>query len=171
MSRALLVEGLADRYYARVLAFARQLTDQATAEDVTQEVFARLMCVEALEDRTISVSYLLKAAHNLVRGLHRKEVRATRSRDLLVERMREAQARVARSSEAPQDIALKRCLDALPDHERDAVRLTVCAELSLKDASTALGVRVTTLTNWKYRGLRKIGEHVHRNESESVNAA
>ncbi|GAB4545851.1 MAG: hypothetical protein Tsb0013_04080 [Phycisphaerales bacterium] len=160
MSRAQLVEGLADRYYARVLAFARQLTDQATAEDITQEVFARLMSVDALEERTISVSYLLKAAHNLVRGMHRKEVRATRSRELLIQKMREAQARVAHSPDAPTDAGIRRCLDALPDHERDAVRLTVCSELSLKDASAALGVRVTTLTNWKYRGLRRLGDKV-----------
>lgn len=161
MCRAELVEGLADRYYARVLAFARQLTDQSTAEDVTQEVFARLMSVEALEDRTISVSYLLKAAHNLVRGMHRKEVRATRSRDSLVQKMRDAQTRAARLPESSAEAGVGRLLEGLPTHEREAVRLTVCSDLSLKNASAAMGVRVTTLTNWKYRGLRKLGEKVH----------
>ena len=160
MSRAELVEGLADRYYARVHAFARQLTDRSTADDITQEVFARLMTVEALEDRTISVSYLLKAAHNLVRGLHRKEGRASRSREQLVQQMREAQKRLAQSADVPTDASVNRWLDTLPQHERDAVRLTVCSDLSLKDASVAMGVRVTTLTNWKYRGLRKLGEKV-----------
>lgn len=157
--RAKVVEGLADRYYARVLAFSRQLTDSTTAEDVTQEVFARLMSVESLEDRTISVSYLLKAAHNLVRGLHRKEVRAKRSYNELVQRSRRA-INTDATSDAIGAMVIERCLEKLPDHERDAIRLTVCSDLSLKDASNAMGVRVTTLTNWKYRGLRKLGENV-----------
>lgn len=163
--RAQLVEGLADRYYARVLAFARQLTDQSTAEDITQEVFTRLMSVEALEDRTISVSYLLKAAHNLVRGLHRKEARATRSRESLIQQMREAQSRIVESTEPLHVSVLTRSLETLAAHEREAIRLTVCADLSLRDASHAMGVRITTLTNWKYRGLRKLGEQIESNVS------
>lgn len=162
MSRRALVEGLADRYYARVLGFARQLTDTATAEDVTQEVFTRLMSVEGLEDRVISVSYLLKAAHNLVRGLHRKQTRQSRGLERLARRQ-DAERGAERGDRVVEENAthLERCFDRLAAHERDALRLTVCSDLSLRDASTAMGVRVTTLTNWKYRALRKLGEGVN----------
>jgi RNA polymerase sigma factor (sigma-70 family) len=157
--RAMVVEGLADRYYARVLAFARQLTDQATAEDVTQEVFARLMSVEGLEDRTISISYLLKAAHNMVRGLHRKQVRAQRCLDRLAHLPGDRSVVAERKPVAEGSAAvLERRFARLAPHERDTLRFTVCEELSLKDASRAMGVRVTTLTNWKYRALRKLSE-------------
>ncbi len=155
------VEGLARKYYVRVHAFARQLTDANTAEDITQEVFTRLLTIEGIEEREINVSYLLKAAHNLVRGLHRKETRARRHSERVRSNVRAIQPAPRTPGTAIDQAgdltALERSLLGLTPNERDALELTVFRGLSLKDASEALGVRVTTITNWKYRGLRKLG--------------
>ena len=154
------VEDLARKYYVRVHAFARQLTDANTAEDITQEVFTRLLTIEGIEEREINVSYLLKAAHNLVRGLHRTETRVRRHGDRVRSNTRATQpvprTPGARVDQAGDLTALERSMLGLTSNERDALELTVVRGLSLKNASEALGVRVTTITNWKYRGLRKL---------------
>jgi RNA polymerase sigma factor (sigma-70 family) len=149
---------MVDQYYHRVLCFARQLTDPATAEDVTQDVFTKLLDMEDLAEKSINISYLLKIAHNLIRGSHRKKVRHAAAEPDLV---RNHTARVA-SAAAPEpnyadaEALLARCDAVLTDNEQRALRLTVVKGLSLKEAAESLGVKVSTVTNWKYRGLRKL---------------
>jgi RNA polymerase sigma factor (sigma-70 family) len=159
-----IVTELTSKYYHRVFCFARQLTDPHTAEDVTQEVFLRLLKIEDLPERTISVSYLIKVAHNLIKGDHRRGKRFTAAEPALCEASRRRAESVANAGPAPRlegtpevkPGAMKR----LTANERVAIRLTVCHGLSLKEASESLGVPVSTITNWKYRGLRKLsGEH------------
>ncbi len=158
--RAVVVKQLAEKYYARVFSFARQLTDPVTAEDVTQEVFTRLLNVEDLENRPINISYLLKTAHNLVRGQHRRDVRAKKYLDTQATAQRSeacVEAKPQLSAEQLADV-IDSAFQRLTRNEHDAVRLTVCCGLSLKEASESLGVRVSTITNWKYRGLRKLAQ-------------
>lgn len=159
-----IVTELTRKYYHRVYCFARQLTDPHTAEDVAQEVFHRLMRIEDLDQRTISVSYLIKVAHNLIKGDHRRKRRFTAAEPDLCE----VSQRRARAVERPEDVIPRIAatdLDAadaqgkLTPNERLAISLTVCQGLSLKQASESLGVRVSTVTNWKYRGLRKLGNN------------
>ncbi len=50
-------------------------------------------------------------------------------------------------------------LSMLPTHERDAVRLVVCEGLSYEEASASLGVPVSTVNNWKFRGINKLKKH------------
>lgn len=143
------IASLTDRFYRRVYAFARQLTDPVTAEDVTQEVFLKLMRMDDLAQREIKSSYLIKMAHNLIRGQRRREVSPTGAEA--------GDARpVAGGDAAGVDVGVK--LDQLTSQEEAAIRLTVCQGLSLREASEALGVKVTTVTNWKYRGLKKLAE-------------
>lgn len=157
-----IVEQMADRYYDRVLCFARQLTDPHTAEDVTQEVFLRLSKLENLEDRVLTVSYLLKIAHNLVRGKSRRDKRFhSIARELVetaphisVERKPNS-SRTRGASESPFD---RMHGVGLTQNEQSAIALTVGRGLSLREASEALGVKVSTVTNWKYRGLRKLAQ-------------
>ena len=81
--RAALVLDLFDLYYERVFAFLRKSTTPDAAEDLAQETFVRLLQHPDLESLTLSISYLLKIAHNLLR---RRYARASRLRELLEER-------------------------------------------------------------------------------------
>lgn len=149
--RAALVLELFDRYYPRVFAFVRRFVDASAAEDVTQEVFARLMAHEGLTGRIIGISYLLTVAHNILRR------RAARDRRAKACAVSVTQARVhdrPRWSELDEDLG--RRVDALSDGEREAVRLIVCQSLSYAAAATALDVTPTTVNNWRHRGLEKL---------------
>lgn len=161
--RATLVLDLFDQYYERVYAFLRKSTTPDVAEDLSQEVFVRLLQHPELERLTISISYLLKIAHNLLR---RRYARAARLRELLEERVvmdggdEAARARARVRSDASQaDLGsdvLETALGLLGKDEQDAVRLIVCEGKSYQHAAEALGVSVTTINNWKHRGIMKL---------------
>ncbi|MFM7052831.1 MAG: RNA polymerase sigma factor [Planctomycetota bacterium] len=155
--RADLVLGLFDQYYERVYAFLRKSTTPDVAEDLAQEVFLRLLQHPELERLTISISYLLKIAHNLLR---RRYARATRLRELLEERS--AGQSEFGEDKAPAatgtlgDAVLETALGLLSKDEQDAIRLIVCEGKSYQHAAEALGVSVTTINNWKHRGIIKL---------------
>jgi len=170
--RATLVLDLFDRYYERVYAFLRKSTTPDVAEDLSQEVFVRLLQHPDLERLTISISYLLKIAHNLLR---RRYARAARLRELLEERVQqdggldEAGPRSRRNEpefDVESDI-LETALGLLSKDEQDAIRLIVCEGKSYQHAAEALGVSVTTINNWKHRGIVKLRDLV---SSERVEA-
>jgi RNA polymerase sigma factor (sigma-70 family) len=158
-TRATLVLDLFDLYYERVYAFLRKSTTPDVAEDLSQEVFVRLLQHPDLESLTISISYLLKIAHNL---LKRRYQRATRLRELLEERANmntEAAGAPTRVRQAPEPLSndvLETALGLLGKDEQDAIRLIVCEGKSYQHAAESLGVSVTTINNWKHRGIVKL---------------
>ena len=149
-----LVHSLFKNYYARVFSFARQSSDPATAEDVSQEVFLRLLGHEGLEEKEISISYLLKVAHNLIR----RRAQRHRRHEEFVRRESEKPTRCGEdASDDPAETTLvHRGIEHLNDHEREAVRLIVCQDLSYEAAARSLDVSTTTINNWKFRGMQKL---------------
>lgn len=148
-TRGQMVLNLFDQHYERVYWFARRSVDAPTAEDVAQEVFVRLLRIADLESRIVNSSYLLKVADNLIKRRHKQNVR---------------QERFARSHSCEEcgasldyrETAPAESFDNLSDGERDALRLIVCEGLSYQAAAKALDVKVSTLNNWKFRGMRKL---------------
>jgi RNA polymerase sigma-70 factor (ECF subfamily) len=162
--RATLVLDLFDLYYERVYAFLRKSTTPDVAEDLAQEVFVRLLQHPELERLTISISYLLKIAHNLLR---RRYARAARLRELLEERAMESGDwdADAGAPAAPESLfsdgVLETAMGLLSRDEQDAIRLIVCEGKSYQHAAEALGVSVSTINNWKHRGIAKLRKLVH----------
>ena len=171
--RATLVLELFDLYYERVYAFLRKSTTPDVAEDLSQEVFVRLLQHPELERLTISISYLLKIAHNLLR---RRYARASRLRELLEERanmdggdeVARARARGRKDDGAVSSDALETALGLLGKEEQDAIRLIVCEGKSYQHAAEALGVSVTTINNWKHRGIVKLRKLVGSSMDSSM---
>lgn len=156
-----LVLDLFDAYYDRVYAFARKSAGPAVAEDVAQEVFVRLMQHPRLHELTLSISYLLKIAHNLLR---RKHTRGVRLNEILDEHIRPAQQRRF-DDDLPKPVAadnsvLERAYGRLSSEEQDAIRMIVCEGRSYAHAARSLDVSVTTINNWKHRGLAKLRKHM-----------
>ncbi len=149
---------LFDDYYERVYCFARRLTPPDQAEDIAQEVFVRLLESKNLEKLTISVSYLLKTAENLIKRRYGRSQRFLKyiertSRDVRSSLESEDDESEARLNDGAE---LDEHLGRLSPDERDAIRLIVCEGMSYEHAARSLGVPTTTVNNWKYRGLRKL---------------
>ena len=156
-NRANRVLDLFDAYYKRVFCFARKSLASGAAEDIAQEVFTRLLQVKDLENKEVSSSYLIKIADNLIKRRYNKNQRKNR----FIDSQREVAISDLQHYSAPTDqqwssMEISKALETLPSHERDAVRLVVCEGLSYDEASASLGVPVSTVNNWKYRGIKKL---------------
>ncbi|MDP6601473.1 MAG: sigma-70 family RNA polymerase sigma factor [Phycisphaerales bacterium] len=155
-TRANLVLELFDAYYKRVFCFARRSLAPAAAEDIAQEVFTRLLEVRRLDEMTISCSYLIKIADNLIKRQYHKNQR----QNGYIDSARDDAVRDLRNQQRPEptspDYDVDAALASLPSHEADAVRMVVCEGLSYEEVSRSLGVPVSTVNNWKYRGIKKL---------------
>ena len=167
-SRSAIVLDLFDRYYDRVYAFARRSVGAGVAEDATQEAFLRLLQHPRLEELDISISYMLRVVQNILR---RRHTRTVRLREILE---REIKPRIRREEdemkaiyqrpeprEVLQKMDLEEAMGQLSNDERDTIRLVVCEGLSYAEAARSLGVSVTTLNNWRHRGLARLRGLVH----------
>ncbi|MGE3109589.1 MAG: RNA polymerase sigma factor [Phycisphaerales bacterium] len=149
--------------FERVYGFVRKHADPETSEEVAQEVFFRLLSLEDFENKEVSVSYLIKIADNLLKRRYRRLERWKRVGDRLSRESLPANwAKTAPYNEAdemePQTVSA--AMNSLSGGEREAVRLIVCEGLSYEDAARSLGVEVSTVNNWKHRGIQKLKQHV-----------
>lgn len=155
-SRATIVLDLFEQYYHRVYCFSRRSLPADAAEDIAQEVFTRLLKLERLPQIQVNVSYLIKIADNLIKRRYNKNQRFNR----FLESAEDLAPRTARRPEAPvieiDRGELERHLAHLTPMEADAVRLVICEGLSYQEAAESMGVPVSTVNNWKYRGLQKL---------------
>jgi len=183
-ARAELVAGLYRDAYHRVYAFVRRSVGDGEAEEIAHEAFIRLFRVRNLERMTVSVAYLLRIAENL---LKRRHERATRYKVVLEQSARAAAAargewiveaedaggRDAQMSAgpigpdgcvgacgSPADRVLEAMRERLTSEEQAAIRLIVCEGLDYQSAARSLGVPVSTINNWKHRGIAKLKQFV-----------
>ena len=154
-SRANIVLDLFEQYYHRVYCFSRRSLPADAAEDIAQEVFTRLLKLERLPELTVNVSYLIKIADNLIKRRYNKNQRFNRFLECAEEMAPEATGRRAPIVEVDR-AELDRHLAHLSPKEADAVRLVICEGLSYQEAAVSMGVPVSTVNNWKYRGLQKL---------------
>lgn len=165
-NRAEVVLSLFEKYYGRVYCFARQSLQAWQAEDIAQDVFLKLLQHSQLEEKTISISYLLKIADNLIKRRYRRQQRfanylTTTGPEVVATAIgdgcQKAADRSAGADRLEADLReLDRAMARLTRQEQDAVRLIVTQGMSYEAAAMSLSVPVTTLNNWKYRGLKKL---------------
>ena len=169
LSRAEIVLDLFEQYYHRIYCFCRRSLSPDGAEDIAQEVFTRLLQLERLPEMTISVSYLIKIADNLIKRRYNRLQR--------FQRFLEGNDGFKRGAGLNSDDAvdslhlnddLAKRLQALTPTERDAVELVICHGLSYQEAAQCMGVPVSTVNNWKYRGLQKLKDAAHAESTASV---
>ena len=162
VSRAEIVLDLFEQYYHRVYCFCRRSLSPDGSEDIAQEVFTRLLQIERLPEMTISVSYLIKIADNLIKRRYNRLQRFQR----FLEGNDGFKHGARLTSNEPVDALnldddLVQRLQSLTPTERDAVELVICHGLSYQEAAQCMGVPVSTVNNWKYRGLQKLKETVN----------
>lgn len=165
-NRAQIVLELFDKYHNRVFCFVRRSTDQATAEDVAQEVFIRLLTKEDLENKEINVSYLLKIADNLLKRRYQRGKRFDTFLQVEGRRKTEQTLRTERTPPGERTTKVRQGMDKLTSGERDAVRMIVCEGMSYQAAAKSLDVNVTTVNNWKFRGIQKLKQFADHDQAE-----
>lgn len=160
-ARVRVVYDLFDRHRAEVVRFARRSVDDATAEDIGQEVFARLLRLPDLEHREIRSAYLIKIAENLIRRRHERECRfrdaASRLADGRVPgRIAGVPGDRGRADTGDDRRRARAAVSMLNDHERQAVDLVVGRGLSYREAAASMGVKISDVNNWRHRGVEKM---------------
>jgi RNA polymerase sigma-70 factor (ECF subfamily) len=183
--RARIVGDLYNSSYHRVFCFARRLVRDEEAEEVAHEAFVRLFRVKNLERMSVSVAYLLRIAENLLKRRHERAQRYRRVLEqsglvsgLLPTRFERGEtparswagegARDDRAGDLGIDPArLEMVLGQLTREEQAAVRLIVCEGLGYQAAARSLGVPVSTINNWKHRGLSKLKQLIGRSRARA----
>jgi RNA polymerase sigma-70 factor (ECF subfamily) len=151
--------------FERVYRFARRSVDAELAEEIAQEVFVRLLSLQDFEKKQLSVSYLIKIADNLLKRRHqRRRGWENIKGDLARDSVARSGAKAARPHSEIDDTRVTAAMDRLSSDERAAVRLIVCEGLSYEDAARSLGVQVSTINNWKHRGIQKLKDHIGPDE-------
>lgn len=151
---------LFDQHYECVYRYARRSVDATTAEDIAQEVFARLLRLPGLVEREIRAGYLFQIAKNLIRRRYETERRFQKHAPRLG-------AEPDASTNAPEHresatIAARAVASRLDEHERQALELVTCRGLSYQQAAASMGVKVSDVNNWRYRGVERLRREAGR---------
>jgi RNA polymerase sigma-70 factor (ECF subfamily) len=136
------------RHAARVHAYvARIVWDEHEAEDVTQQVFAKLLTeLGRYRPRKAPFeAWMLRVAHNVAVDHLR------RARAVPCEHVREPDARVDESADEAR-ASLQTALAALPAAQRDVLLLTHLVGLSPVEIAAHMGRSVRSVHGLHYRG-------------------
>jgi RNA polymerase sigma-70 factor (ECF subfamily) len=140
------------RYSPDVLRFVRSLVgDHHEAEDITQNVFAKLMtAIHKYEQREVPfAAWLLRVARNATLD-HMRAQRATPVEEVRVRDDAHAQI----SFERGQD--LRRALEQLPEEQREVLVLRHIVGLSPVEIADALGKTESSVHGLHHRGRRTL---------------
>jgi len=156
-------EALYARHYRLVYRFARSLTQSAdAAEDITQEVFVRLLIDVASRydsERGALTSYLYGVARNLSRARMRRHARLI-SMDAVLGSVTESDGPHTRLQEAEIVIAVRRALRCLPVLFREVILLCDLHGLSYEQAASATGSSIGAVRSRLHRGRRLVRAHL-----------
>ncbi|GJQ26014.1 MAG: RNA polymerase sigma factor [Phycisphaerae bacterium] len=172
---------LVDLFAGRIFGFFYRSTgSRADAEDLTQEVFVRVVRMLAYyEDDGRFESWLFRIAANLVRDRVRQQRRRPRQLSghgtdstgcgsespVLDELAGEEPAADARMALGEEVDALNAALAQLPDGEREVIMLRHFSQMSFKEIAEATGTPLGTALARGHRGLRRLRELMESRES------
>lgn len=178
-ARSRRVQELFDLHHERVVVFLRRLTTAEQADDLAQEVFFRLLQLKNLESRELSIGYLFRIGENLVRKRYHRDRRHRRASEELRYGSDSVEGPTASEREPVPGVAgggdmafvgsnaLHRAMEVLTENEQAAIRLIICRGLSYDQAARSLGVSVSTINNWKHRGVKKLRRIIDEARLES----
>lgn len=137
----------------------RSVGDAATAEDLAQTTFIKLWrSAPRYRPEAKFSTYLFTIARSLIIGeyrrRHRKPSDATAPEDLHAVSDDDA----LRRDTAELDDAFNAALGSLTENQRTALLLWKQQELSYEDIARTMGVGVTSVKTWIFRGRQKLRE-------------
>lgn len=164
------VQFLYVRYSQNVFGYVRSIVhDEYEAEDITQQVFAKLMTALAkYDDRGVPFfGWLLRLAHNAAID-HLRGRRPTPVEEVFGPDVRADESSIDRSR------CLREALAALPDEQRSVVVLRHVVGLTPSEIASALGRSESSVHGLHHRGRRALRSELaarHSGPSTAVFAA
>lgn len=151
---------LVDAYGSMVLTLATRLTDQATGEDIAQEVFLRayraLRTYDEAQRANLDLRpWLATITRNLVRNEYRRRDRKP------TESLGQRGEAIVAPADAAIDIidehdSVEGLLSQMPDDQRDAVVLRHVVGLPMREVALTLGCPVGTAKSHVSRGIDRL---------------
>jgi RNA polymerase sigma-70 factor (ECF subfamily) len=151
----------ADNVYGYVVSIVK---DEHEAEDITQQVFAKLMSVlPKYEQRAVPfTSWLLRLAHNAALDHLRRRLPMPSE---------ELHSPLARVTDSPDDgLVLGKALAALPEDQRTVVVLRHVVGLTPVEIADRLGRSENSIHGLHHRGRRALQSHLRQLECAPVTA-
>ena len=147
------LEQLLDLFEQKVFRMAvLMLKDRGRAEEVTQDIFLKIW--RALPDydgrASLSTWIYTIARNSCLSALRNEAFRRTMPLDDAPNR--------GVTSQVHRDVALARCVAALPDVERSAITLFYWEDRSIGDVARALDLPEGTVKSHLHRARRRLGE-------------
>lgn len=129
-----------DTYYDKIYGYCyRHVNHRETAQDLTQEVFLRvLLHLENYRHYGKFENYLYVIAGNLCRDYYRKR-RVLSLEDLELQKEERGFARTE------EQLVVGQALKKLPEQEREIILLRFYQDLRIKDIAKILGLKLSTV--------------------------
>jgi RNA polymerase sigma-70 factor (ECF subfamily) len=165
------VRDVYQQYGGLVFAVAHKvLGDRGLAEEATQQAFVQAWRAAATYDPTRELGpWLATIARRAAIDVHRRESRRTAERIDDVSPAHPAVVTLPPSAEQAYDVwEVRRAIAALPDDERDVVRLQHVEGLTHTEVAERLGVPVGTVKSRSFRAHRRLAAQLGYLREERV---
>lgn len=145
---------LAERYYQDIYRFCYYLTgNREDAYDCTQETFLRLIrFLDSYVDKNQLKAWLFSIARNVCNDLFRSR-KIERAEESLLEGIPVTETRFSQV-EAGDDV--RRCLERLPDYQREVIVLRFYYEFKIREIARIVGAGVPTVKSRLRQGMEKL---------------
>lgn len=164
---------LFERYAPALLRFTdRMLSDRGAAEEVTQEVFVKVISrAHQYDGRAEVSSWLFAIAANACRDRRRRERRATvLPLEAVAEPVQKGEGIESILSQRERRDAVRQALSALSDEQREALVLARYHGLPYAEIASVLGISVGAVKTRIFRAVEALKVHFSEGET-SWNAA
>jgi len=141
-----------------LVLYARQWVDVASAEDLVQEVFLRLMSQRRAPEHLRG--WLFRSVRNAVVSRWRRRTRRARRERQAAENHRAWFETAGASSDATD--AVQSALAALPEAQREVVVLRLWGKLTLREISDIVGRPISTLSDQYQAALAAVKRNLER---------
>ncbi|MGH9399347.1 MAG: RNA polymerase sigma factor, partial [Thermoanaerobaculia bacterium] len=166
---------LFERYAPALLRFAdRLLSDRATAEEVTQEVFVKVISrAHQYDGRAQVASWLFAIAANACRDRRRRDRRATIvTLDGLPDPPQKGEGLEKRLIDRQQRDSVRRALSCLSQEQREALILARYHDMPYAEIARVLDISVGAVKTRIFRAVETLKAHFNEGEGAATwNAA
>lgn len=162
-------EGLFEKYAAQLLRFAdRMLNNRAEAEEVTQEIFLKLISRAGQYDGRASVSsWLYAIGANACRDTLRRNRRAVVVPiDAAAEAATREPSPEARAFDGQRKAAVRRALARLSEDQREALVLARYHGMAYVDIARTLNITEGAVKTRVFRAMETLKEHFAEGEAQ-----